>query len=227
LNSPPEAPKNWGEINPNLNDYHSNPIEIGSTFWIPDIPDWWRQQEEIHSKYADLSNVAHDILSNIPHGVGVESSFSHGRDVIAWRHSKTTCETLREIVVLRYFAHANKAIVARTDPELDTTNAENVSEMKTEAEVRKLHRMANVHHILEMCLGSQNLRATQMESRTQNKQTTAVGYFSDTKEIFTASRSLFQHDGAAAFKLSERSPLPPALSGKNLPGGRTQTLNVR
>jgi len=23
LNSPPEAPKNWGQINPNLNDYHS------------------------------------------------------------------------------------------------------------------------------------------------------------------------------------------------------------
>jgi hypothetical protein len=39
--------------------------------------------------------------------------------------------------------------------------------------------------------------------------------------------SLFQHDGAAAFKLSERSPLPPALSAKDLPGGQTQILNVR
>jgi hypothetical protein len=39
LNSPPEAPKNWGQINPNLNDYHSNPMEISSTFWIPDITD--------------------------------------------------------------------------------------------------------------------------------------------------------------------------------------------
>jgi len=37
LNSPPEAPKNWGQINPNLNDYHSDPVEISSTFWIPDI----------------------------------------------------------------------------------------------------------------------------------------------------------------------------------------------
>jgi len=26
LNSPPEAPKNWGQINPNLNDYHSDPM---------------------------------------------------------------------------------------------------------------------------------------------------------------------------------------------------------
>jgi hypothetical protein len=39
LNSPPEAPKTWGQINPNLNDYHSDPMENSSTFWIPDITD--------------------------------------------------------------------------------------------------------------------------------------------------------------------------------------------
>jgi len=83
LKSPPEAPRNWGQINPNLNDYHSDPREISSTFWIPDITDWWRQQEEMHSKYTDLSNVARDIISIIPHGVGVEASFSLGRDVIS------------------------------------------------------------------------------------------------------------------------------------------------
>jgi len=26
LNTPPEAPKNWGQINPNLKDYHSDPM---------------------------------------------------------------------------------------------------------------------------------------------------------------------------------------------------------
>ena len=227
LNSPPEAPKNWGQINPNLNDYHSDPMEISSTFWILDITDWWRQQEETHSKYADLSNVARDIFSIIPHGVGVEASFSLGRDVIGWRQSKTTGETLREKVVVRQFARANNGILAGTDPELDTMNTENDSEMKKEAEERKLHRMAKVHDFLEMWQGSQNLRATQKESRAQNKQMTAVGYISDTEEIVKASWSLFQHDGAAAFKLSERSPLPPALSAKDLPGGRTQILNVR
>jgi hypothetical protein len=48
LNSPNEAPNNWGQINPNLNDYHSDPMEISSTFWIPDITDWWRRQEKTH-----------------------------------------------------------------------------------------------------------------------------------------------------------------------------------
>jgi hypothetical protein len=63
--------------------------------------------------------------------------------------------------------------------------------MKKEAEERKLHRMAKVHNFLEMWQGSQNLHATQNESRAQNKQTTAVGYISDPEEIVKASWSLF------------------------------------
>jgi hypothetical protein len=227
VNSPPDAPKNWGQINPNLNDYHSGPMEISSTFWIRDITDWWRQQEETQSRYADLSNVGRDIFSIIPHGVRVEASFSLGREVIGWRQLKTTGETLRKKVVTRQLARANNWILAGTDRELDTPHTENDSEMKKEAEERKLHRMAKVHDFLEMWQGSQNLRATQMESRAQNKQMTAVGYILDTEDSVKASWSLFQHDGAAAFKLSERSPLPPALSAKDLPGGRTQILNVR
>jgi len=78
LNLPPEAPRNWGQIYTNLNDYHSDPMEISSTFWIPDMTDWWHRKEETHAKYADLSNVVHDILSIILHGVGVEASFSLG-----------------------------------------------------------------------------------------------------------------------------------------------------
>jgi len=98
--------------------------------------------------------------------------------------------------------------------------------MKNVAEERKLHRMAKVHDFLEMWQGSQNLHATKEVSRAQNKQMTAVGYILDMEEIITAFWSLFQHDGAAAFTLSERSPLPPPLSAKDLAGGRTQTLTV-
>ena len=82
--------------------------------------------------------------------------------------------------------------------------------------------MAKVHDLFEMWHGSRNLRATQKESRSHNKQMTAVGYISDTEEIIKASWSHIQHYGAAAFKLSEKSPVPPALSAKNLTGGRTQ-----
>jgi len=202
-------------------------MEISSTFWILDITDWWRQQEETHSKYADLSNVAHDIFSIIPHGIAVERSFSLGRDVIGWRQSKTTGETLREKVVATQFARANNRILAGTHRELDTPHTENDLEMKNEAEERTLHRMAKVHDFLEMWQGSQNLHATQRESRAQNTQMTAVGYILDTEESVYASWSLFQHDGAAAFKFSERSTLPSPLSAKDLPGVRAQILHVR
>jgi len=32
FNSPPEPQKNWRQINPNLNDYNSDPMEFSSTF---------------------------------------------------------------------------------------------------------------------------------------------------------------------------------------------------
>jgi len=96
LNSLPEAPKNWGQINPNLNDCNSNRIEIRSTFSFPDITDWKPQQEGMHSEYADLSHVARDIFSIIPHGVRVEASDSLGRDVIGLMLSKPKGETVRK-----------------------------------------------------------------------------------------------------------------------------------
>jgi hypothetical protein len=45
------------------------------TSWILDIPDRSPQKDELHTMYADLSNVAPDIFSIIPHGVIVEARF--------------------------------------------------------------------------------------------------------------------------------------------------------
>jgi len=101
-------------------------------------------------------------------------------------------------------------------PVLDSTNTDNDSEMKQEEEEWKLDRMAKVHDIAELWLGSHKRPDTQMESRVHNKQMTAVGYISDTEEVFKALWSLFQYEDVTAFKLSERSPLPPPLSAKDL-----------
>jgi hypothetical protein len=171
--------------------------------------------------------VAHIIFSIIPYVVRVEASFSIGRDVIGWRQSKTTRETLREKVIVRRFSQANIRILAGTDPDLDNANTENDLEMKTESSESKLHRMAKVHNFLEMWQGSQDLSATQKESRAQNKHKTTTGYILDTEAIVIASWFLFQYNGAAAFKLSERSPMPLPLAAEDLPKGRTQILNVR
>jgi len=87
--------------------------------------------------------------------------------------------------------------------------------------------MDKVYDFLEMWQGSQNLHATQKESRAQNKKMTTMEYIADIEQIVKVPLSLIQHDGAAVFKSSERSPLPPPLSPKDLPWGRTQILNVQ
>jgi len=167
------------------------------------------------------------MVSILPQGFRVEAGFSLGPDVIGWRQSKTTGETFLEKVIPRQYAWANNGILAGDDPALDRWETDNDLELNREAEERKLHIMAKVHHFLEMWQGSQNLRTTHKVSRTENMQMTAIGYISDTAERVEPSCSLFQHDCAAAFELSEWSLLPPALSGKEPDGGRTHILNVR
>jgi hypothetical protein len=92
-------------------------------------------------------------------------------------------------------------------------------EIQREVEEMKLHTMAKDNNFLEMWQGSQTLRAMQQESRAPNQLMIAIGYISDTEQLFKASWLNFHHDGAAEFKMSEQSPLPPALSAKDLPSG--------
>jgi len=186
--SPPESPGNWGLINRNVNDYLSDPMEITCTFRFRTITDRLQQHKETHPKYPDRSDVAHDIFSIIPHGVGVEASFRLGRDFFGWRQpSITTGKTLPEKYVVRQNASANDGILAGDDPVLDRSETDNDLALTRVAEERKLHRMAKVHDFLKMWQGSQNLRTTQKESRAPNKQMTAVGYISDTEAIVKAS----------------------------------------
>jgi hypothetical protein len=101
--------------------------------------------------------------------------FSPARDVIGLGKSKSTGKPLHKEVVVRQFARTKHTILAGANSELDTTNPENHSELKKEAEENILHRMAKVHDRLEMWLGSPNLSVTQREFCTQNKQMTAIG----------------------------------------------------
>ena len=117
--------------------------------------------------------------------------------------------------------------LAGDDLALDTMNMVQDLQMKREVEERTLHRMAKDHNLSEMWQGSQNLLATKKEYLAQNTKMTSVGYISDTEEIVTSFWPNFQHDGAAAFILSERSPLPPALAAYDLPGEQTEIFDVR
>jgi hypothetical protein len=130
LNLLRESPKDWEHVNLSLNDYDTDSIEICSIFWLPDITDRWRQHEEMHPKYNNVPIIPYNITYIIPHGVGVEAGCSLGRDVIGWRQSKTTCESLHGNVVLKQFADATHGILAGDDPPLDTMDAANACELK-------------------------------------------------------------------------------------------------
>ena len=98
--------------------------------------------------------------------------------------------------------------------------------MIREPEERTLHIITKVDNSLEMWQGSQKQHTIQMESRAQTKQNRAIGYIADTEEMIKASWLSFEHNEEAASKLTERSPLPPALSANNLTRGQTQVINV-
>jgi len=87
--------------------------------------------------------------------------------------------------------------------------------------------MAKVYYVFEMLQGSQNLCPTQMLFCSHYAQITAVEYISVAEAIVKVSWSNFQYNGAAAFKLSKRSPVPPGVSPKDRSAGQTYVLNVR
>jgi hypothetical protein len=203
-------------------------MEISSKFFTPDITDWWHKQEERHIKYANQSNLAWDIVCIIQHAVSVEAGCSLSADGIGRRQTKATGETLSGKDDTWRYPQDNNGIMAGDDPTSDAINLENDLTIQIEVEERILHRMAKLHdhNMLQMWQASQSLWVTQKESRAQNKQMTAMGYILDMEEMIKSIRSLFQHDGVAAFELTERSPLPPAWSAKHILGGRNQLFNV-
>jgi len=134
---------------------------------------------------------------------------------------------LAEKVIVRQFAPAHNGILAGDYTAHASRETGNDLELKREAVETSLHRITEVHNFLEIWHGSQNVPATQKQSRSQNKQMIAIEYISDTEDMIEASWSNIQHDGAAAFKLSERSPLPPSLSPKDHFGGQTHELILR
>lgn len=113
---PHESGHNKRQVILNLNDSHSDPLYIHSSFWIPTITDWWPQQEAMHTVNADPSTVERDVFCIILHGVRMETSYFLPWDVVSWRQSNTTGETLGEKDIIRQLELVNNAILAADEP---------------------------------------------------------------------------------------------------------------
>ena len=126
-----------------------------------------------------------------------------------------------------HFASANNRSRAGDYLLLDPiTGADSNMEMKRGGVQKMLHRIANVWKYLAKWHGRQNLQLSLYKTHTQNTQMIDVRYISDTEVIVKVSCSQIQHNGLAGWKLLSKSPLPPGSAVKDLPGGRTQVLNV-
>jgi len=226
FNSPPEAPKNWGQVNTNLNDYHSEPKEIICSFLLPEIINWWHQYAETQPKYADLSKTAHSIISIIPHGVRFEAGFDLPRDVLSWRQSKTSGKTLEEKVFIRQFAQVNNKIFrGRLRSISYHADAEWIG-IEERCGGKKIEQNGQGPWLFGDVAGQPKPMCHTKGISRPKQANDSHKYISDTEQIIKASRSNFLHEGAAAFQLSAKSPLPPALSATDLPEGWTEAFNV-
>jgi len=222
LNSPPEAPKHWGQVSPNRNEYHFDTMGSSSTCVSPHITDYWHQHGEQHWTYADLVNVARDILCFSLYGVRVLASISLGWNNIGRKQSKTPWKCVQDNVVVMQVALTSYAMLAGGNKVLDTMETKHDFQMERDMVDRTLHTLAKVCDFWETWHGSQTLCDTFKKSRPQQKLISAGGYITASEEIINASWSNFQHDSAAACAMVKRSLLPPALTLKDLTGGRTE-----
>lgn len=116
LNSLSEIPPIWGQVNLNLNDYHSSHIKISSTLKLLHLTHWWHHHESMHSKNTNFPNVVCDIFSIIAHGVSVEARLTSQQDLISQMQPNTRHKMLFKTVVVKKFASANNGILTGNNP---------------------------------------------------------------------------------------------------------------
>jgi len=103
--------------------------------------------------HADLSNLASDILSIIPHGVVLEASVSLGPDIMSWRHTKSNGAIFRDTVIATKLDSAIETRFAGDSTVCEAGQPQNDFEFKREGEETKLNKIARVEDVLEMWSG--------------------------------------------------------------------------
>ena len=185
-----------------------DPEEVTASFWYPDVGGWWYNQEKMLGEYRDLAKMARDIFSVMPHGVGVEASFSLGRDVIGWRQSKTSGITLQQKVVVRQWARSNDGLFPEEIGMLDISDNDN--EEKRQKEDRKLNQLASIKDFITFTNESRARKSYQRQVRqTKDTSIAGFGYISDSEEYYDVDWNEFDDNGAGAFEDSsgDRRPL--------------------
>ena len=119
-----------------------NPQELTAAFWKPDVAAYWQEHEDSCTEYAPLARMARDVFSVIPHGIGVEASFSLGCDVLGWRQCRTSGDMLQKKVIVRQFSRSNPGILAGAD--IGLPNNATAAQNEQKEEDKKLLKLAGI-----------------------------------------------------------------------------------
>ena len=191
-----------------------DPEEVTASFWYPDVAGWWMKQERRMGDYRDLARMARDIFSVMPHGVGVEASFSLGRDVISWRQSRTKAATLQQKVVVRQWARSNDGFLP--DEVKKSLEGDNDEDERQKKEDERLNQLASMRDFLMFKKESQNRRSMQKKLKGKDVAVSGLGYISDEDDGWDEKWSSFDHDGNTAFRKVIRDK---RLVGRNIESG--------
>jgi hypothetical protein len=199
-------PASFGQTNPGGDDTDgdTNPDLASGCFWSASVAAWWKHQVTHVTEYAPLSQMARNIFAVMPHGVGVEASFSLGRDVIGWRQARTSGATLQQKVVVRQWARSNSGQLA--DASIDRLT-QNDAAAKAKAEQLKLRKLASLTDFLYWSKKSQQFRSAQKVLEKEGRKR-GKGYISDEEEFFPTTWDQFEDNGIGAFDdyLSNKRP---------------------
>jgi hypothetical protein len=166
--------------------------------------------------------MASDVFSLIPHGVGIEVSFSLGRDMMSWHQTTMTSQTRTKCIIMRQFYCFNNEMLAMYDKLLD------IQPVPTEekAKLKTLANMADFRHFEESRAKRNEVRCQLWDSATGNDD---PGFISDRMEAQVKTWGHFKHDGEWSFKaksdLEREIALQPSQSTKR-PSGRGGDFGV-
>lgn len=184
----------------------NDPEEITASFWYPDVAGWWLKQETTMGEFRDLAKMARDIFSVMPHGVGVEASFSLGRDVISWRQSRTNGITLQHKVVVRQWARSNNGLLPEEVSRSMKTDINTDEQQRRED--KQLNQLASMKDFLSFKRQSDNMRSMQRELKGRDVSISGLGYISDEADGGVEEWSGFNQDGNSAFRKISKEKRP-------------------
>ena len=182
---------------------NDDPGKVTISWFEPGPDGYWRKIASMPAqgdiKYLQrVEQMARDIFSCVPHGVGVESSFSIARNVISWKQSRMTANTLKSNMIVRQHLLKKNTYTYRGDRHSDPNHDQNPKIVMKR--LNKLLCFTDYQHFAA-CADAQ---AT---SRLPHEENPGIGFISgDEKEKDKKSWEAFEDDGTKYATLPVKAP---------------------